>query len=761
VTVFMRESRLRGLARRAAATLGILSWGVMLGSFTLGLFLGRNSATYQSALVAGMGCFFALVIARLLVSIYVTPERRVPLAALATAIALWAAGSAVLNASSNPDVTKFPAPGEWLFLASYVGIAGYLVLDCRRRMTTAATTWLEAAVVCGGTACLTGSVLLTPFAGGFGAEGLPLLVALLYPIIDLALAMLVVGQVALRMRADLTGSAYLVLGFVLFAIADLQFVTNLHTGTYSFSSLNDLTWGVGFALIVTAICRTPVSVKVLPRKPGPALLVLASAAAMIVLTLRPGGVLGWYLALAATVTLVAAGGRLAIALREANGAAEAFALSRTDDLTLLPNRRAVRSRLDEGIGSSSALSLMMLDLDGFKEVNDTLGHSAGDSVLQISAHRMREALPVDVMVARLGGDEFAVIVADDDEISLLETAQVVIDVIAQPLTIDGIELTTNASIGISILNDADLTSTDLLRRADVAMYQAKQNRSGALLYDVHQDDFSRQKLQLAEELRRAIPEGQLVLWYQPQVDAASQQMCGVEALVRWEHPEHGLLSPAVFLPAARRAGLMLQISQAVAQMAVNDLRMWRNRGMDIRIAVNCAPPELLSGMFLPRLFEMVRESGVPGDSLVIEVTEDSFLAEPERARSIIREIRQNQLQVAIDDYGTGFSSLSYLRDLPVQELKMDRSFISTIRSDPRSRMIVSSTFQMAQALGVRMVAEGVEDAATSADLVAMGVDVLQGYYLARPMPAADLEGWFRAWHTPATALGNLRADDAL
>ncbi|MEO6700463.1 MAG: EAL domain-containing protein, partial [Jatrophihabitantaceae bacterium] len=296
---------------------------------------------------------------------------------------------------------------------------------------------------------------------------------------------------------------------------------------------------------------------------------------------------------------------------------------------------------------------------------------------------------------------------------------------------------------ITVRTATDSRSVELLRRADVAMYQAKSSRSGAVLYDAHSDDFSRQKLRMAEELRRAIPDGQLRMYYQPQIDAATQQVCGLEALVRWQHPKHGLLSPIEFLPAARRDGLMLPLSEEVGRLVVADLQRWGAAGLVPRVSLNCAPAELLSGVFLNRLYDAIAAAHLPPDSLVIEVTEDTFLAEPERARMILADIRAHHVQIAIDDYGTGFSSLSYLRDLPVQELKMDRSFISVMSTDQRSRMIVSSTFQMAHALGLRTVAEGVENAATAADLVAMGVDVLQGYHIARPMPAADVEPWVR------------------
>jgi EAL domain-containing protein (putative c-di-GMP-specific phosphodiesterase class I) len=277
------------------------------------------------------------------------------------------------------------------------------------------------------------------------------------------------------------------------------------------------------------------------------------------------------------------------------------------------------------------------------------------------------------------------------------------------------------------------------------MYQAKLTRAGALLYDAHHDHFSREKLRIADELRKAIAEHQLMLWYQPQIEASTQRICGLEALVRWQHPTEGVLSPAVFLPAARRAGLMLALSNEVARLAIADLKHWRGIGLNPRVALNCAPPELMSGMFLPDLFRALEAADVPAESLIIEVTEDSFINDPDRARAVLHDIRSHNVQISIDDYGTGFSSLSYLRDLPVQELKIDRSFVAAMLDDPRSRMIIASTLQMAKALGLRSVAEGVENAETAADLVALGVDVLQGYYLSRPLPPEEIETFIPRW----------------
>lgn len=731
-------------AYRLVSWLGTATWAVVGGGFVINLTLNTIRADdVQIAHVCTLGVFFALVLARLMLAAVIRRRIRPALLVLVSAIALWAAGSVMLNASAEPDLTRFPSPGEWLFLASYLALAGYLILDEAHWRTSAREIWLEALVVLGGTTCLAGSLVLTPLGTLSGRGGLPLLLALLYPLIDVALALLVVAQVLLQMRPLNPRSGALIAGLLLFAVADLNFVANLSHGTYGFNTLDGLAWAGGFALLVEAACaRRAERARPTPKSVHPSLMVLAAAVAIGVLALRPSG-LGLYLTGPAVLTLFAAGGRLMLALRQANEAAHAFALARTDDLTLLPNRRSVLGRIDNALAEREPLGFMLLDLDGFKEVNDTLGHAAGDSVLQLVAHRMRQALPPTVVVGRLGGDEYAVLLDSTDPLLLLETANLVLDAVRQPTLVDGIELSLSASIGITARADGDVDRTELLRRADVAMYQAKATRAGALIYDSHTDDFSRQRLRMAEELRRAIAEGQLVMYYQPQLDAGTLQVCGVEALVRWQHPHQGLLSPIAFLPAARREGLMLSLSETVSRLVIADLKRWRASGLELRVSLNCAPPELLSGVFLPRLFEAVDAAELAPESLVIEVTEDTFITEPERARATLAELRAHHIQIAIDDYGTGFSSLSYLRDLPVQELKMDRSFISAMTTDSRSRSIVSSTFQMARALHLRTVAEGVENAVVAADLIALGVDVLQGYHVARPMPADRVERWVR------------------
>ena len=741
--------------------LGRIGWAVLtVGLVAHQLAQAMSSRADQTVLVGSLGLFFLILLARLAVAAWLYRDRRRSLVLLLIAVLLWAAGSVAVNASSLADLTRFPAPGEGMFLASYAGMVAYLILDVTRKFSRTLTTWLDVAVICGGTACLASLLLLTPVAVASGQRGLPLLLALLYPMADLALALLVLAQWVLRARTELRSTVMLGAAFLMLACADSAFALGVSSATYQFSNFSDALWGTSFAILVASACRPKGHVlRAVPRIQGPAMMVVAGITAVVVLTVHPTGALGPYAVVPAVITLLAASARMTLALRQANTAAEAVKLSQTDDLTMLPNRRAVRQRLDAAVAATEPLALMLLDLDGFKEVNDTLGHAAGDTVLQLAALRMRDALPDDMIVARLGGDEFAIVVSCRDEIALMETAQSVLAELIRPVLVDGIEIAPSASIGIAVSLDTDTVGSDIMRRADVAMYQAKITRRGTALYDAHADEFSRSRLQLAEELRKGLVNGQVELWYQPQIDAATQHLCGLEALVRWQHPTQGLLTPIAFLPAARRAGLMGMLSDTVARLAVRDLNGWLAAGLDVRVAINCAPPELLSQVFLPRLYASLDEWMVPADRLVLEVTEDSFLAEPERARAILLEMREHGLQVAIDDYGTGFSSLAYLRDLPVQELKIDRSFVNNIGADLRSRMIVASTIQMAHALDMRIVAEGVEDAETAAQLVDLGADVLQGYHFARPIPAAQVEQWVRDWAMTAELMSDAANPD--
>jgi diguanylate cyclase len=748
-------SRLR-LAQRllAGAVWGLVGVGTLTGYL---LRAPEHAAAFQTAVLIGLGLFFPLLLTRLVVMYVARPRRRRATAALAFAIAVWGCGSALLQTKGALTLATLFTPAMMCFVASYIALATFLVLDAERRRHRALRVWLETTVACAGTASLAALVFLTPLAVTFGSHGVRLLLALLFPLADVVLAVLVVGQLTAhhRMRSVRTGK--LILALVGLGAADLTYLLNSTSSTYVGSAGVDVLYGIAFALIVGVAC-TPERA---PETAAPHLrartLVLAAAIAVLVLVLRPSGPAAWYVVPPAVLTLAAAGGRLTLALRESQGAAEALRLSRTDELTGLGNRRAVLAAVDAGLSEQAPLALMLLDLDGFKEINDSLGHAAGDGVLEAIASRLEDTIGSRALVGRLGGDEFALVVAEDDPLALVGIANGVRDTLLDPVKVDSLDLAIRASIGITVRQPSDVTATDLLRRADVAMYEAKGSRSGALFYDATRDSFSRQRLRMAEDLRRGIDEGQLVVWYQPQIDAATREVVALEALVRWNHPKDGLLPPIAFLPDARRSGLMLALTDAVMRSVIADARRWADQGLDLRVSMNCAPPELLGGALLPRLFDAIERADLAPDTLTIEVTEDSFVADPEHARQILYELREHNVQAAIDDYGTGFSSLAYLRDLPVHELKMDRSFISTLLSDPRSRVIVDSTNQMAHAMGLRLVAEGVEDGDIAETLAGLGIDVLQGYHIGRPMPSGDIAEWVRQWTASATvALSGLR-----
>jgi len=678
----------------------------------------------------------------------VWPQRRTALLFLAAGLVCWAAGSWVLNSSGNPSLEAFPAPGEWLFLTAYAGLAAYLIMDGNRTTSITLNTALEAVITCGGAACVAGVLIVNPVAERFGRQGLPLLVAVLYPLLDVILILVVVGLLVIRHAVDWR-AAITVSGLTLLTGADSSLVANLSTGHYDYGVVLDVAWALAFLLLVGGACvgvwkRSPELLAPddrVARGRGSAAVVAAAAVALCALTFQPQGATRPYVVVPAVLTLLAAGLRLVAALRQARGAAEAYRLSRTDDLTGLPNRRALDAWVTLELADDRPMGLLLLDLDGFKEINDSLGHVAGDTVLRIVGARLASALGPGAQVARLGGDEFAALVHDENGVRLLETALRLRNAVRRPCTVDGMELSIDASVGVAVRSGDVAAGGDLLRRADVAMYQAKGSRAGALIYDPARDEFSRDRLRIAEELRYGVAHDQIEVWYQPQVDALTGRTCAVEALVRWRHPTQGLLQPGAFLPTARRAGLMPALTEVVVEHVVADARRWHEQGLHLRASVNVAPAELLAESVIHRLCAQVDAAGLPPGALMIEVTEDSFIAEPERAREMIQKVRAHGLEVSVDDYGTGFSSLSYLRDLPLHELKIDRSFIADLLVDPRSLMIVTTTNQLAHGLGLRTVAEGVEDERTAEVLVELGIDLLQGYHFAKPRPVHELTFW--------------------
>ena len=427
--------------------------------------------------------------------------------------------------------------------------------------------------------------------------------------------------------------------------------------------------------------------------------------------------------------------------------------ARHDPLTGLGNRtlllREAEAVLDAPRRSRTAprpvTALLLLDLDGFKTVNDTLGHAVGDQLLiQVAGALRRAVRPTDV-VTRLGGDEFAVLLQDLPSADTAEwIAGTVAEALQRPFTVDRTTLEVGASIGIAVIADRGDTLTDLLRRADVAMYQAKRTGGGARRYDPGTDPHDQGQLDLLAQLRPAIDTGQLRLHFQPTVELRTGRPVRFEALLRWQHPELGLLPPSAFLPQAERTALMRSLTDWVLGEALRRCAGWRAAGWDVAVAVNVTPGSLLELDFPARVIGLLAAEGLPGTALEIEVTETAVMVEPDRAVSALRELRRAGITVAIDDFGAGYTSLSYLKALPVDRLKIDRGFVTDLVDSPADEAVTRAVIQLSHDLGLAVVAEGVETAAVQRRLRELGCDEAQGYLLAQPMDSAAVLPWLAA-----------------
>lgn len=416
----------------------------------------------------------------------------------------------------------------------------------------------------------------------------------------------------------------------------------------------------------------------------------------------------------------------------------------TDTLTGLPNRKLLAERTGEAFDQGAGVALLLFDLDRFKEVNDTLGHHAGDQLLKVVAGRLSATSRPDDTVARLGGDEFAVLLPATDRGAAEETAKRLLAEVCAPLVLEGLLVDVGASVGLAIA-PGDGTDLDvLLQHADVAMYLAKETGGGVELYDASRDRNSTGRLVMLAELRRAISGGELEVHYQPKADLRTGAVHGVEALVRWRHPERGLVPPDDFIPLAESSGLIEALTAYVLDAAVVQLAQWRAQGLRLQVAVNVSVRDLSGGQLTGHIAASLARHRVPAPCLQLEVTEGSLFTESHRAATTLQQLDVLGVTLSLDDFGTGYSSLGHLRRLPVQEIKIDRSFVQRMGTDPRDRAIVRSVIDLASGLGMRVVAEGVEDRQTWEELRDMGCDSAQGWYLSRAEPAHQLTPWLLA-----------------
>ncbi|MFN8110120.1 MAG: EAL domain-containing protein [Thermoleophilia bacterium] len=455
----------------------------------------------------------------------------------------------------------------------------------------------------------------------------------------------------------------------------------------------------------------------------------------LVATLAAFGV-GLVLLAVFALMLMRAGGHL----RHLAAASEHDALH--DALTGLPNRRLMLDRLqhtaDASSGGQVPFSVLAIDLDGFKEINDTLGYPAGDALLAALAPRLQAALRPGDTVARMAGDEFSVLLPGLGSADATGVAERLLGVVREPIAVGEIRLNVDACIGIASGPEHGNRFDLLLQRADVAMHLAKTRHGAVEVYDPGRDPHDTDKLLLAGDLRRAVADDELVVHYQPKYDLRDMSPVGAEALVRWAHPERGMVPPDAFIPIAERTGLIRPLTQLVLRKAARQCRAWAREGLDLHVAVNISVASLSDDGFAADVRETLMATGLDPGRLELEITESTIMADPQRALRTLRELADMGIRLSIDDFGTGHSSLAYLRTLPVSEIKIDRSFVRNLAACPSDQSIVRSTVDLVHSLGLAVVAEGVEDAGALEILRGMGCDTAQGYHMCRPVPPPEL-----------------------
>jgi len=417
-----------------------------------------------------------------------------------------------------------------------------------------------------------------------------------------------------------------------------------------------------------------------------------------------------------------------------------------DTLTDLPNRAVLQERLEQAVAvlrnAGQPCALLLLDLDRFKEVNDTAGHAQGDVLLRQVAARLHAALRATGTVARLGGDEFAILLPGGDMDGALAVAGAIRTALEEPVALDTRAVHVTASLGIALGPAHGTDAATLLRRADVAMYVAKRDAVPYAVYAPEHDVDHLDRLALVEDLRHALGVGSLTLHYQPKVDLATGTVCGVEALARWPHPTRGHVAPDVFIPLAEQCGLIGPLTAWVLEVALRQARVWLRAGQPLPVAVNLSGANLRDPHLVETVAELLRRHDVPASLLRLELTESVVMADQAAMRVALAALAALGVGLSIDDFGTGYSSLAYLKRLPVDELKLDKAFVRHMVTDASDEAIVRATVGLAHSLGLRIVAEGVEDEATRVILVRFGCDIAQGYHLSCPLPADDLERWW-------------------
>ena len=670
-------------------------------------------------------------------------------AAMAAGIALTGAANLLyLFHDQNLNPIPSPATSDVLYLMSYVMFAiGVATMTQKAFGAGHVSIRLDGLVA--GLAIGSIAVMLW-FEPILQVSGQPLQVAvgMAYPLCDLVLLVLLVAGIApARFRPSLP-VALLIGGVLFFVVGDIVYLNQTAAQTYVGGTALDATWTVGTFLIGLAAWprgerrshsrddgrAAPAGVALVPVVFGFVSLIVVAIS--LIKTTSPVTV---GMALAALAIMII---RMALTLREVREAtSRSFSDARTDPLTGLRNRRAFMETLDVesvGLANEQSLGVLLIDLDHFKEVNDSLGHHVGDDLLRIVAQRFQQCIGKRGALARIGGDEFASSFATTTREAMIELAHELVASLADPITLEGVTVRVGASIGVAISPDDGATAADLLRSADVAMYEAKRTQTAVCTYQPKHDVNSREQLTTIYELRIAIDERSLMLNFQPTLDMRSGKVYGVEALVRWQHPTRGLLYPESFVSLAERTGLIPELTRAVLELAIEEAAELDSLGHVLQMSVNISRYDLVDEALPSFIDELLDRYHVAHHRLTLEVTESCLASDPEHVSRSIRNLRMRGVRISIDDFGVGHSSMSQLLELPIDELKIDKSFILALQTDKRAGAIISSAVELGRALNLTIVAKGVESAHSLALLQRLGTDVAQGYQIARPLTAAKL-----------------------
>jgi diguanylate cyclase (GGDEF)-like protein len=686
---------------------------------------------------------------------------------LSIGLGLYGAGNVFWTVFLRPmAVQPFPSVADGFFLAFYPCAFIALILLVRERADhMPVSLWLDGLVGGLAVAAAAGAAVIGPIISASSGTWAAVATTTAYPLLDLLLLLIVMITLASFNWRPPRGLWLLLAGLVMFALADAAYLVETAHETYVSGRLTDGAWILATVFMALAPGRKQVASDL--RLPSWALLgvpVVSSLIALVLLGIDHTRRLHPIVVALAMAAVLAALLRLVATLREVDSLSNSRRLAFTDELTGLANRRALYEdpslRPQPGLPPTT-MGLLLLDLDRFKEINDSLGHHAGDEMLREVARRLTAGdFGRRHLIGRLGGDEFALLLRDTSQTEALAVAAEVRDRIAAPFVLDGVTLRAEASVGIALITTGQCDMETLLRQADMAMYQAKGQHLGQAVFLGETDlNSGVARLKTLESIRTAIAERQLILHYQPKVLAQTHEVAGVEALVRWKHPEDGLLFPDKFLPLVEQSGLMADLTMCVLEQALDQVVRWHAAGRTFSVAVNLSASSLVDVELPRRIRRMLDERSLSASCLEIEITEDFLMADRQRARQILGELRGFGVRVAVDDFGSGYSSLAYLKELPIDELKLDKSFVLEMEADARAAAIVRSAIGLAHSLGLRLVAEGVETAASAGELAMAGCDVAQGYYFAKGLAAADLDVWMDGWN-PGRSLAESRLQAA-